>query len=239
MFPPNGARQGRESPLPNACLGLADRWSVSPYVQGMNTPQRQKPAGWFSSRTRLITIVSIVAVGLAGAAAVSANIGILDAASDSDVGTVSAAGDLTPPATEVIDVYLPDQTSSTMSSTAAPAADATGVQEFTVDAAGTVAVVSAATGLRLESVTPATGWTWGLTQTSQTELMVTMTDGVRTLEFVATKTEDGNIAASVNEPIVTEAPPAANTGGDDDDDESEHNDESEDEDEHEGGEDDD
>ena len=86
---------------------------------------------------------------------------------------------------------------------------------------------------------PPTGWTWSLTQTSQTELMVTMTDGVRTLEFVATKTEDGNIAASVNEPIVTEAPPAANTGGDDDDDESEHNDESEDEDEHEGGEDDD
>ena len=37
---------------------------------------------------RLITIVSIVAVGLAGATAVSANIGILDAASDSQVGDV-------------------------------------------------------------------------------------------------------------------------------------------------------
>ena len=33
--------------------------------------------------------------------------GILDAASDSTVGTVSAAGDLTTPANQVIDVYLP------------------------------------------------------------------------------------------------------------------------------------
>ena len=62
-------------------------------------------------------MVSIVAVGLAGATAVSANIGILDAASDSNVGNVSAAGDLTPPATQVIDVYLPDETAPTTSTT--------------------------------------------------------------------------------------------------------------------------
>ena len=63
--------------------------------------------------------------------------------------------------------------------------------------------------------------------------MVTMTDGARTLEFVATTTVDGNIAANVNEPIVTPAPPAAGNGGyEDDDDEGEH-------DEYEGGEDDD
>ena len=101
------------------------------------------------------------------------------------------------------------------------------MQEFTVDAAGTVAVASTATGLRLESVTPATGWTWSLTQTSPTDLMVTMTNDVRTLEFVAATTVDGNIAASVNEPIVTHAPTPANTGGDDEGGE------------HEGGEDDD
>jgi hypothetical protein len=200
----------------------------------MNTPQPSKPAGWFSGRTRLITIVSIVAVGLAGAAAVSANIGILDAASESNVGNVSAAGDLTPPATQVVDVYLPSETSSTTSSTAAPAADANGVQEYTVDAAGTVAVVSTATGLRLESVMPAAGWTWSLTQTSQTELMVTMTDGVRTLEFVAATSADGTIVASVNEPIVTQAPPVAITGGHDGD-EGGHDDDGE----YEGGEDDD
>ena len=78
--------------------------------------------------------------------------------------------------------------------------------------------MSTATGIRLDSVTPAPGWTWSLTQTSQTALMVTMTDGNRTLEFEAATAMDGSIVASVNEPIVTQAPPAASTGGYDDDD---------------------
>jgi len=176
-----------------------------------------QPSGWFTGRTRLITIVSIVAVGLAGATAVSANIGILDAASNSNIGTVSASGDLTTPSTQVIDVYLPSTTgtpTTAVQTTAAQtsAARAAGVQEFSVDVAGTVAVASTDAGLRLDSVTPTAGWSWTLTQTSQTELMVTMTDGTRTLEFVAATTADGNIAANVNEPIVTPAPPAANGG---------------------------
>lgn len=182
----------------------------------MTTQQSNRPTGWFSGRTRLITIASIVAVGVAGATAVSANMGILSAASDTSVGTVSVAGDLTPPADSVIDVYLPDTTSTAVtapSTTAASAAVAPGVQEFAVDVAGTVAVASTADGLRLDSVTPAAGWTWTLTQSSPADLMVTMTDGVRTLEFVAAKTADGNVTASVNEPVVTPAPPAANTGG--------------------------
>jgi hypothetical protein len=202
----------------------------------MTTSQSTKPTGWFSGRTRLVTIVSIVAVGLAGATAVSANIGILDAASDSSVGNVSAAGDLTPPPTQVIDVYLPSETASTVPSTTTPAAAASGVQEFAVDVAGTVAVASTATGLRLDSVTPTTGWTWSLAQSGPAELMVTMTDGTRTLEFMASATADGSIAASVNEPIVAPAP-TVNTTGYSDDDEAE--DESEHETEYEGGEDDD
>lgn len=176
-----------------------------------------QPNGWFTGRTRLITIASIVAVGLAGATAVSANIGILDAASDSTVGNVAATGDLTTPSTQVIDVYLPAASATTAATaapvvTASPAVGSAAVQEFAVDVAGTVAVASTDTGLRLDSVTPTAGWNWTLSQTSQAELMVTMTNGVRTLEFVATTTVDGNIAANVNEPIVTAAPPAANTG---------------------------
>lgn len=173
---------------------------------------------WFTGRTRLITVISFVAVGLAGAAAVSANIGILDATSSSNVGNASATGDLVTPSTQVIDVYLP----ATSTPDTAPAASA-GVQEFTVDTAGTVAVATTATGLRLDSVTPTTGWTWSLTQTNQAELMVTMTNGTRTLEFVASTTGDGNVAASVNEPIVTQTPPvASNGGGYSDDDNSEY-----------------
>ena len=211
-----------------------------------------QPPGWFTGRTRLITIVSIVAVGLAGATAVSANMGILDAASDSDVGTVSAAGDLittTMPPTQVIDVYLPGESTSTTATTVttlatpAPAAAGAGVQEFAVDVAGTVAVATTDTGLRLERVSPAAGWSWTLTQTGPTQLMVTMTNGARTLEFMAATTADGIIAANVNEPIVTPAPaPTVATGnsggGSYDDDENEHEGD-EHEGEYEGGEDDD
>jgi hypothetical protein len=203
----------------------------------MNTTPPTKPAGWFSGRTRLITIVSIVAVALAGAAAVSANVGILDAATESEVGNVSVAGDLTPLAPQVVDVYLPADASSTTSlptvgststtlaevaatTTNVPTGIASGIQEFAVDAAGTVALATTETGLRLERVAPTHGWTWRLAQNSQTELMVVMTNGVRTLEFVAVMTPDGNIAASVNEPVITQAPPvtSGNSGDDFDDD---------------------
>ncbi len=172
----------------------------------------------------MITIVSIVAVGLAGATAVSANIGILNAASNSTAGSVSAAGDLTTPTNQVVDVYLPNSSVAPIPSPSSAA----GVQEFAVDVAGTVAVASTDVGLRLDSVSPAAGWTWTLRQTSTTELTVTMTNGARTLEFVASTTADGNISASVNEPIVTPAAPVATYGG------GEHEDSG-----HEGGEDDD
>ena len=45
-------------------------------------------------RTRLVTVASVLAVGLAGAVAVGANVGILDSASNTTVGNVSAVGDL-------------------------------------------------------------------------------------------------------------------------------------------------
>ena len=134
----------------------------------------------------------------------------------------------------MVDVYLPGQT-STPSVTPSPTARHRSLP-VSRSSPSTPPEPSPSlrppTGLRLDSVTPAAGWTWSLTQTGPTELMVTMTDGVRTLEFVAATTADGNIAASVNEPIVTPAPPAANTGGYDDD-------EDDDDEEYEGGEDDD
>ncbi len=159
----------------------------------------------------MITIVSIVAVGLAGATAVSANIGILNAASNSPVGTASATADLATPSQQVVDVYLPNSSVAPIGSTSATGAD--GVQEFAVDTAGTVAISAANGALRLDGVTPAAGWTWVLNQSSQTELTVTMTNGVRALDFVATLTPDGNVSASVNEPIVTPAPPVTNNNG--------------------------
>ncbi|MEQ1700998.1 MAG: hypothetical protein ABMA25_12865, partial [Ilumatobacteraceae bacterium] len=129
----------------------------------MNTHQS---SGWFSGRTRLITVISIVAVGIAGATAVSANTGILNSSSDSNVGNVATA-DLTTPNTQVVDVYLDGQaTTSTLASTATD-----GVQQFAVDTAGTVGLTSDASGIRLDSATPAVGWTWSLSQSSPTQLL--------------------------------------------------------------------
>lgn len=186
----------------------------------MNTHQN---SGWFSGRTRLITVISIIAVGVAGATAVSANTGILNSSSNSEVGSVSAA-DLTTPNTQVVDVYLDGQPSAST----LPTTGAAGVQEFAVDTAGTVGLTSTEAGLRLDSASPAVGWTWSLSQSGPTQLMVTFTDGTRTLEFTASQNADGTIAAGVNEPIVTAAPANNNSGGYEGDDE-----------EHEGGDDDD
>lgn len=157
----------------------------------------------------------MTAIGIAGAVAIGANIGILDAAGASTTGNLSAAGDLVAPATEVIDsVALADGTT----------------QEFAVDVAGTVSVSRSDQGVRLESATPAAGWSWSLAQPGPNDLTVTFTDGARTLEFTASVTSDGNIAAGVSEPMVQ--PATAPSGGRHDDDDDEHE-------EYEGGEDDD
>lgn len=200
----------------------------------MTSAQPSKPTGWFTGRTRLITIVSIVAVGLAGATAVSANIGILDTASDSPVGNASVIGDLSTPSTQVVDVYLPDTAAGAVPATTL-STGGLGVQQFAVDVAGTVTVAATDAGLRLDRVDPAAGWSWSLSQSDSAALLVTMSNGTRTFEFTASTTADGNIAASVSEPIVTPAP-AANSGGYDDEDDEHEDDEHE---EYEGGEDDD
>jgi hypothetical protein len=150
----------------------------------------------------------MLAVGVTGAVAIGANVGILNAASSTKVGTVTAA-DLATPNTQTVDVYLP--------TTTAIGSSATGVQDFSVDAAGSVAIAATPSGIRLDSATPTAGWTWSLSQSSAQQLTVTFTNGTRTLEFVATQNADGTVSASVNEPVVTPAPaanaPASNGGG--------------------------
>jgi hypothetical protein len=168
----------------------------------METP---KTPGWFTGRNRLVTIASLVAVGITGAIAVSANVGILNAAGNSTVGQVATASDLLPPNTQVVDVYLD-------STTTAPAQTPVG-QMFAVDTAGTVTVTGTPTSIRLDGVTPAAGWTWSMVQPGANQMTITFTNGSRTLEFTAVAGPDGVVTASVNEPIVTAAPPASHGGG--------------------------
>ncbi|MEI8239629.1 MAG: hypothetical protein WCI22_09420 [Actinomycetota bacterium] len=171
--------------------------------------------GWFTGRNRWLTLGSIAAVGITGAIAVGANIGILNAANSTKVGKVDTAAQLTAPAstapnTSVVDVYVTDTAASTTA--------AANGQVFTVDVAGTVTLDKSTSGLHLVDVAPAAGWMWSLNQPSAGELTVTLKNGVRTLEFHAVLAANGTIQANVNEPVVQQAPsnggtPTPNVGG--------------------------
>jgi hypothetical protein len=168
-----------------------------------------KPRGRFG-RTNLITIASIAGVAVAGAFSIGANVGILNAADNNNIGQLSAASQATTPDTQVVDVYVdsPATTTTAPAVIATTAGDPAAVQRFTVDTAGTIAVVANGGTLRLDSVDPTPGWTWSLAQTQTTQLTVTLTNGTRTLEFVADLGPDGGVTARVNEPA---APAAATT----------------------------
>ncbi len=166
----------------------------------MNTPRATSSP---SRRTRLITATSIVAVALAGAFAVSANLGILNRTQKSPVGTLATADLTTIP--QAVNVQLNQTASGT--DTIANA----GTQDFVVDVAGTVTLSAANGSLGLAEVAPSSGWTWTLSQTDLKVLKVTFTNGARTLEFTGTLKPDGTVDAAVNEPI-TQAAPAANAG---------------------------
>ena len=193
----------------------------------MSTTAKPEHAGWLSGRTRLVTAISVIAVGSAGAVAFGANLGILGASADGPVGAV-AATDLAP-------------------STSGVAADAAGgdVREYGVEGAGTVSVERTPEGLRLDAVRPTTGWTWTLSQTSPQALRVTLTSGVRSLDLAVVVGADGALVADVVDTTGASAPgaaPSAGTSSDgatDGDDERREHERSEREHEYEGGDDDD
>ena len=196
----------------------------------------------FTTRTTLITVAAVAGVVIAGGAAVAANIGILDAADDDELGTLSAAVDLSG-GTEVIDIY-PTSTTSTSIDDGAGA-----TQAFTVDRAGLVTVARHGGVLRVAEVVANPGWTWSVDTDDAATVAVRFTDGTRNLVFTATLGADGSIAGDVSE--TTPPPVVGPTGSDDDhdddrgDDDDEHEDEDEQEhedeheDEHEGRDDDD
>lgn len=155
-------------------------------------------------RTALITGVSVAAVALCGAFAVSANLGILNGTQSNQVGSLATA-DLTPTAPQVVNVQLDAATPSTVLPVTGSSIPV-GVKEFAVDGAGTVAVDAANGIVRLDAVKPAAGWTWSMAQPKPANLTVTFKNGARTLEFLAVLQADGSVNASVNEPTVVAAP---------------------------------
>ncbi len=148
-----------------------------------------------SGRTRIITVASIGAVSVASLFAIGANLGILTRADQSDLGTMSAASDLVPVDSRVVDVYLDEQGNPVGTS----ATDPTGAQRFTVDAAGTVDVSVGATAPVIDRIDAAAGWSAGPVTTTGGRVAVTFTDGTRTLHFAASLAADGTIVADVTE----------------------------------------
>ena len=231
-----------------------------------------------NKRTAFITAAAVTGVMLAGTAAVGANIGILNAADSDNVGELSAAvtvsteADTTPNSVEpqVIDIYLDepsvaaDPAAAALVTESAVVSPTSATQRFDVDDAGTVNVRATKTGVLLDGVVVADGWSWSSEQPSATELVVTFTSADSEYIFYANLALDGTIVARVDEPIVKvvqaatpslSLTPAATapantqpaTGyGDDDHADNEYEDEDDDDDhaeyeddEHEGGEDDD
>jgi hypothetical protein len=176
------------------------------------------------SRKSMITAAAIAGVVVAAGAAIGANIGLLSAADDGGIGSLSATGGVAPNDTRVVDVYLDDSASTAPPSSTAPTPE--GVS-FAVDPAGTVSVVETADGIRLGDVVENAGWTWRLVQADASAVTVTFTDGTRRLEFSASIEPDGSIAAGVTEPIAAASPSAPSDddheadGHDDDDEEHE------------------
>jgi hypothetical protein len=170
--------------------------------------------------------MAIVAVIVAAAFAVAANLGILSASSDARVGGLAAAGDL----------VSPTSPAGSASTTTSPTPNV--AQTYLVDAAGSVTV--AETGpLALLSVSVNPGWTWRAGPSDPRHVDVTFSDGVRTLVFSAARSVDGIVNADVQETATDAATsPAATSAptGHDDDHSDDHND---DHDVHEGRDDDD
>lgn len=163
-------------------------------------------------RTTLVTAGGIAAVIVAGAFAVGANMGILNASSDHEIGALAAAGDLVPAAA--------------------------GPQTFLVDVAGTVEVESTGDAMTVSTVVANPGWSWTPGPTDATHVGVTFASGARTLVFTAARAADGSINATVDEvtPTAVASEPASDDGREDDEDED-HDEEREEE--HEGRDDDD
>jgi hypothetical protein len=141
-----------------------------------------KPTERLSGRTKLITATSVVAVVIASLFAVAANLGILNNADRSSVGTLSATGDLT--------------------TADAPARSRS--QVFRVDTAGTVTVSPVDGRARVDRIRPAAGWSARAVEASGAEVAVSFTDGTRTLEFTATVAADGSVVGDI-----TDASPGA------------------------------
>ncbi|MBP9066068.1 MAG: hypothetical protein KBF84_08275, partial [Candidatus Microthrix sp.] len=131
----------------------------------------------------VVTALSIAAIVVAGGAAVAANVGILNAADNTPMGTLSAEADLAT-------VAAP----SSSSTTAATSAGAP--QRFVVESAGQVEVLRDGAKLTLGEVLPSAGWQARPGAVTSDSAEVTFTSGTDELVFTATLAGDGTVTGA-------------------------------------------
>lgn len=201
-----------------------------------------------------MTAAAIAGVLIAGTAAVAANIGILNAADSSAIGELAATDELLLPTAGATAAEAPSAPASTVTTTL----PSSGVQQYDIEGAGSVWVMSTTSGLALDHVVTQPGWNSVLSQGDLRSLRVDFTNGGRTIVFTAAVGDDGAVVVDVTEPttVLAENPapvpasslvsPAPTSYDDDHDDgyqddydEYENDDEDEGHDEHEGADDDD
>jgi hypothetical protein len=196
---------------------FANRWRpASVRIRTVSSMTKRLP----ERRTALITAGGIAAVVVAGAFAVGANLGILDASSDNQIGALSAAGDLVPTTTSAAATVPTDR----------PTPTTAGPQTFLVDVAGTVALDASGDSLVLSAVSATPGWAWSWGPSDAMHIALTFSDGARFLVFTASRAPDGSIDAMVDETTPgtsTATVPTSHDGHDDrehddDDDGGEH-----------------
>jgi hypothetical protein len=162
-------------------------------------------------KTASVTAASILGVIVAGGAAIGANIGILNAADDSELGSLSA------------DATIITPTDATAEPDGQPSEGGI-AQAFAVDVAGTVDVEADGTGLRVIEVRTNAGWSWEETASSSESVELTFTSSDDTLEFIAYRDSDGTVTARVDRPVATPSLTPATTHPAEDSDEYEHDD---------------
>lgn len=143
-------------------------------------------------RTTLITAAAIGAVLLTSGAAIAANLGILSATEQNNLGTLSATGSAVSAQDASLDIADPITVPD------APAADARiGKATYSIGPAGTLTVSRTADAVRLDGVSPTTGWSWTQVAAGPGAVRVELTFGATTYEFTATPAPGGAIDAAV------------------------------------------
>jgi hypothetical protein len=188
-----------------------------------------------------VTAAAIAGVLVAGTAAVAANIGILNAADDSALGELAATDELLPAAPALDPTLVAAvETTAPSSTIPVPAAPAGQAQQYDIEGAGSVWVMTTTSGLALDHVVAVPGWSPLLSQGDLRSLRVDFTNGDRTIVFTASLGADGTVVVDVTEPstVFAQAPtpalaPSAATQDDDGYDDDEYDDDEHDDDEYE------